>query len=86
MPFAKFCENSEEQVVGEQKELRNTLREKFEFYISDFDSSNQGFTQNDFNELIRNGRVHIEHIEVFGHIMEQCVWLRTCLQHFQHFI
>ncbi len=62
----------------EQKKLRNTLREKFCFYIRDFDHSNKGFTEDDFNELIGNGIVHIEHIEVFGHIMAQCVWLRTC--------
>ena len=43
----------------QQKMLRETLRKKYRFYITDFDNSNSGFTANDFDELIRNGRIRI---------------------------
>jgi hypothetical protein len=40
-----------------QKRLRDTLREKHRFYISNFTSSKRGFTAEDFAALIESGRV-----------------------------
>jgi len=43
----------------QQKKLRETLRKKFRFYITDFDSSSRGFTASDFDTLIGNGQICI---------------------------
>jgi hypothetical protein len=40
-----------------QKRLRDALRRKHGFYISDFTSSTKGFTAEDFAALIDSGRV-----------------------------
>ena len=61
-----------------QKHLRNKLRNQLKFYITDFDRSNKGFTENDFNALIWEGKIFIEHIESFGYVLDQCIWLQTC--------
>lgn len=66
-----------------QKKLRNLFCRQYEFYISDFERSNNGFTEDGFNELIREGKVRIKHIESFGYVWDQCVWLRTCYNIFE---
>lgn len=47
----------------EQKTLRDTLRKTYRFYITDFDISGKGFTEADFNALVRSGRVTIGEID-----------------------
>jgi hypothetical protein len=42
-----------------QKRLRDTLRTKHRFYISDFTSSTTGFTAEDFAALIESGQVTV---------------------------
>ena len=71
-----------------QKALRNKLRTNFLFYISDFDKSNSGFTLNDFEHLIKTGRIliNLKHdprnlppvIELHETLLRQCIWLRSC--------
>ncbi len=43
-----------------QKRLRETLRKKHGFYISDFARSTSGFTAEDFAALIDSGRITVE--------------------------
>jgi len=42
-----------------QKSLRNKLRQDYRFYISDFSKSRSGFTPEDFDGLIKNGKITI---------------------------
>ncbi|MDG0024952.1 hypothetical protein [Trinickia sp. Y13] len=42
-----------------QKLLRDRLREEVGFYISDFTSSNAGFTECDFRSLVERGTIQI---------------------------
>lgn len=42
-----------------QKRLRDILRQRYGFYISDFTRSKSGFTVADFDALIRQGRISI---------------------------
>lgn len=44
----------------EQKNLRNTLRDQYKFYITDFDTSGTGFTESDFNRLIEKGTIIVQ--------------------------
>ena len=43
-----------------QKKLRNILRKKYEFYITDFDTSRRGFTEADFNSLLDKGVINVQ--------------------------
>ena len=43
----------------EQKKLRDVLRGKYRFYITDFDTSGSGFTVTDFDNLVNRGRITI---------------------------
>ena len=43
----------------EQKTVREGLRSKFNFYISDFTSSKKGFTDKDFDNCITQGKIKI---------------------------
>jgi hypothetical protein len=43
----------------EQKKLRDYLRENLNFYISDYTSSKEGFTVEDFDNLIRQRKIKI---------------------------
>ena len=43
----------------EQKAIRGIIRNKYQFYISDFVRSNRGFNQSDFDRLIKIGRIKI---------------------------
>ena len=45
---------------NEQKRIRHQLRSRYEFYISDFVHSKKGFNSNDFEELVKSGRITIE--------------------------
>ena len=42
-----------------QKRLRDILRQRHGFYISDFTQSKSGFTVADFDALIQRGRISI---------------------------
>ena len=44
---------------SEQKSIRRTIRNKHQFYISDFVRSSRGFGQSDFDRLIKFGRIKI---------------------------
>ena len=44
---------------SEQKSIRKIIRNKHQFYISDFVRSNRGFDQSDFDRLIKFGRIKI---------------------------
>ena len=44
----------------EAKRLRNNLRDKFNFYISDFHQSGFGVTTDDFDELVLSGAIVIQ--------------------------
>ena len=44
--------------TNEQKIIRRTLRNRYQFYISDF-TNKKGFTVDDFNELIESGYIVI---------------------------
>ena len=44
---------------SEQKSNRRTIRNKHQFYISDFVRSSRGFGQSDFDRLIKFGRIKI---------------------------
>lgn len=48
----------------EQKQLRSRLRTDVGFFISDFTSSNAGFTADDFDDLIRQGTVTVTEREM----------------------
>ncbi|MGM3411934.1 hypothetical protein [Ralstonia holmesii] len=43
----------------EQKKLRNRLRLSVGFYISDFTKSTAGFTEADFDSLVKRGAIKI---------------------------
>jgi hypothetical protein len=43
----------------DQKQLREALRRKYRFYISDFTASKRGFTAEDFEALVESGRVTV---------------------------
>lgn len=40
-----------------QKTIRSTLRDRFSFYITDFDQSQRGFTRSDFDALVAQGTI-----------------------------
>ena len=40
---------------SDQKRIRGTLRKKFGFYITDFDTGGTGFSEYDFNVLVQRG-------------------------------
>ena len=42
-----------------QKTIRNRLRKRG-FYITDYTSSSEGFTEGDFDALVRRGTIRIE--------------------------
>jgi hypothetical protein len=42
-----------------QKQLRDALRARYRFYISDFTPSTRGFTEGDLAELIESGRITV---------------------------
>ena len=42
-----------------QKPLRNTLRRKYGFYITDFPGTPRPFKQKAFNDLVAKGRINI---------------------------
>jgi hypothetical protein len=44
---------------SEQKSIRKIIRNKHQFYISDFVRSSRGFGQSDFDRLIKFGRIKI---------------------------
>ena len=44
---------------SEQKSIRRIIRNKHQFYISDFVRSSRGFGQSDFDRLIKFGRIKI---------------------------
>lgn len=44
---------------NQQKVIRNKLR-KFRFYITDFDTSQTGFSETDFDNLIKSGHIKIQ--------------------------
>lgn len=43
-----------------QKITRNTLRTKMGFYIRDFDDGGPPFTPEDFDNLVRSGRITVK--------------------------
>ena len=43
-----------------QKRIRHQLRNKYEFYITDIDESYSGFTPENFNRLISDGKITID--------------------------
>ena len=43
---------------NEQKAIRNRIR-KLGFYYSDFSSSKHGYTTEDFDEIVKSGRIKI---------------------------
>lgn len=42
-----------------QKDYRDTLRNKHHFFISDFTNSKKGFTANDFDGLVKTGKIAV---------------------------
>lgn len=42
-----------------QKSIRESLRQQSGFYISDWPRDATGFTRSDFDELVRQGRIHV---------------------------
>jgi hypothetical protein len=42
-----------------QKSIRESLRQESGFYISDWPRDAAGFTRSDFDELVRQGRIHV---------------------------
>ena len=43
-----------------QKRIRATLRDRFEFYITDFDPSRRGFTRSDFDALVARRAITLD--------------------------
>lgn len=43
----------------QQKKLRAQLRKVYGFYISAFSSSKKGFTNAEFDELVKEGRISV---------------------------
>lgn len=54
----ELLKNKVISTTNEQKKIRRKLRDKYQFYISDFTTTN-GFTVEDFNELIDSGRIKV---------------------------
>ena len=44
---------------GAQKQLRGKLRKTYQFYITDFSTSYDGFTDEDFRRLIDQGQITV---------------------------
>lgn len=43
-----------------QKSIRESLRQQSGFYISDWPRAATGFTQSDFDDLLRQGRICVQ--------------------------
>jgi hypothetical protein len=43
-----------------QKSIRESLRQQSGFYISDWPRDATGFTRSDFDELVRQSRIHVQ--------------------------
>jgi hypothetical protein len=43
--------------ISLQKDYRNQLRSKYQFFISDFTNSKKGFTPSDFDSLVQLGQI-----------------------------
>jgi hypothetical protein len=43
-----------------QKSIRESLRQQSGFYISDWSRAATGFTRSDFDDLLRQGRIHVQ--------------------------
>ena len=63
----KLIAEKGEATPSKQKGIRNKIRE-LGFYYSDFSSQKDGYTVEDFNGLIRSGKIKVEATEKERHL------------------